>query len=68
MKWDRLKLFNIVVQTGNITHASSILNISAIAKEISSKVMKQIINTEVNRSNVSAIVDDVIKRKMENHL
>ena len=47
---------------------SSILNISAIAKEISSEVMKQIINTEVNRSNVSAIVDDVIKRKMENHL
>ena len=26
MKWDRLKLFNIVAQTCNITHASEILN------------------------------------------
>ena len=26
MKWDRLKLFNIVAQTGNLTRASEILN------------------------------------------
>ena len=26
MKWDRLKLFNIVAQAGNITRASQILN------------------------------------------
>ena len=31
-------------------------------------IISFLINTEVNRSNVSAIVDDVIKRKMENHL
>ena len=38
MKWDRLRLFNIVVQTGNITHASSILNISqpALSRQIKS--------------------------------
>ncbi len=31
MKWDRLKLFNTVAQTGNITHASTILSISQSA-------------------------------------
>ena len=38
MKWDRLRLFNIVVQTGNITHASSILNVSqpALSRQIKS--------------------------------
>ena len=47
---------------------SSILNINKIAVEISSEIIKNMIGTEVNKSNVSAIVDDISKRKMEKHL
>jgi len=43
----------------------SLLNISKIASETSAELMKKIINTEVNKSNVSAVVDDIIKRNME---
>ena len=46
---------------------SSISNISNIAAETSSEVIKQIINIEVNKSSVSAIVEDVAKRKMEKY-
>jgi len=46
---------------------SSILNINKIAVEISSEIIKNMIGTEVNKSNVSAIVDDISKRKMEKH-
>ena len=46
---------------------TSLSNISKIASEISSELMKKIINTEVNKSNVSAIVDDIIKRNEEKH-
>ena len=46
---------------------TSLSNISKIASEISSELMKKIINTEVNKSNVSAIVDDIIKRDVEKH-
>jgi F-type H+-transporting ATPase subunit b len=42
-------------------------NIKKIATEISSEIIKQIIGTEVNNSNVSAIVDDVTKKEMEKH-
>ena len=44
---------------------TSLSNISKIASEISSELMKKIINTEVNKSNVSAIVDDIIKKNVE---
>ena len=44
---------------------SSISKINVIAAEISAEVIKQIINIEVNKSNVSAIVNDITKRKME---
>ena len=47
---------------------SSLSNISKIATETSAEVIKKIIGTEVNRSNVSAIVDDIIKRNMEKHI
>jgi len=47
---------------------SSILNINKIAEEISTEIMKQIINTEVNKSNVSAIISDITKRKVEKYL
>ena len=46
---------------------SSISNISNIAVQTSTEVIKQIIDTEVNKSNVSAIVEDIIKRKIEKH-
>ena len=44
---------------------SSLSNISDIAAEISAEVIKQIINTEVNKSSVSAIVNDIAKKEME---
>jgi len=44
---------------------SSISNISNIAAEITTDVIKQIVETDVNKSNVSAIVNDIIKRKIE---
>ena len=47
---------------------TSISNISNIAAETSSEIIKQIINIEVNRSSVSAIVDDVTKREIEKHI
>ena len=46
---------------------SSISNISNIAAETSAEVIKQIIDTEVNKSNVSAIVEDIVKRRIEKH-
>jgi len=45
---------------------SSISNINNIAAETSAEVIKKIIDVEVNKSNVNAIVDDVTKRKVKN--
>ena len=47
---------------------SSISNINHIATETTTEIIKQIINTQVNKSNVSAIVNDVTKRQMEKHI
>ena len=47
---------------------TSISNISNIAIETSAEVIKQIINIEVNKSSVTAIVDGVIKRKMVKYI
>ena len=47
---------------------TSISNISNIATEISAEIIKQIINTEANTSNVSAIVNDITKKEMEKHI
>jgi F-type H+-transporting ATPase subunit b len=47
---------------------SSISDISEIASEISIEVINQIINVEVNKSNVAAIVDETIKRKVEKYI
>ena len=44
---------------------TSTLNISNIASEASAEIIKHIIDTEVNKSNVSAIVNDIAKRKVE---
>ena len=47
---------------------SSISNISKIATETSVEVINQIIDTEVNKSNVSAIVNDIVKNKIEKYI
>jgi len=47
---------------------SSLLNISKIAAETSSEVIKQIVNTEVNKSNVTAVVDDIVKKNIAKHI
>ena len=47
---------------------SSISNISNVAAETSAEVIKRIMNIEVNKSNASAIVDDVTKREIEKHI
>ena len=47
---------------------SSIGNINSIAAETSAEIIKQVINIEVNKSSVSAIVNDIIKRKVEKHI
>lgn len=45
---------------------SSIQNINKIAIEISKDIIKKIIGTNVNSSNVSAIVEDTTKKKIRN--
>ena len=42
---------------------SSVSSISKIASEISEEIIKQLVMTEINKSNVSAIVEDITKRK-----
>ena len=44
---------------------SSLSSISQIAAEVSTATIKQIIDTEINQSNVSAISQDIVKRKIE---
>jgi hypothetical protein len=43
---------------------NSALNINKIATQISGEMIKQIIGTEINASNVTAVVEDVSKRKV----
>ena len=47
---------------------SSLENVKKIAVEISSEIIKKIIDTEVNKSNVSAIVDDISKKGLEKQI
>ena len=47
---------------------SSLSNISKIAAETSAEVIKQIVNTEVNKSNVTAVVDDIVKKNIAKHI
>ena len=46
----------------------SISSINKIAAEISSEVIKQLVGTSVNMSNVSAIVEDISKKEIEKNL
>ena len=47
---------------------TSLSNISKIASETSAELIKNIVNTEVNKSNVAAVVDDIIKRNKEKYI
>ena len=42
---------------------TSVSTISNIAAETSAEIIKKIMDTEVNKSNVSAIVEDILKKK-----
>ena len=46
----------------------SIGNINKIAEEVSAEIIKQFVGSEVNKSNVSAIVSDKTKKQMEKYL
>ena len=46
----------------------SISTISNIATETSAEIIKQIINIEVNKSSISAIVDDATKKEMKKYI
>ena len=47
---------------------SSILNINKISTEVSSELIKEIVGSKVNASNVSAIVEEISKRKIEKNI
>jgi F-type H+-transporting ATPase subunit b len=47
---------------------TSTSNIADIAAETSAEIIRQIINTEVNKSNVSAIVNEMAKREIKKHI
>ena len=47
---------------------TSISNISKIAAETSAEIIKQILDTEINKSNVVAIVNEITKTKTEKYL
>ena len=61
------ELVNVEKEIKNLKKMS-ISNINKIAVEVSSEVIKQLIGTSVNLSNVSAIVEDISKKKVEKHL
>ena len=47
---------------------SSAININSIAEVTSSEVIKQIINVDVNKSNVSAVVDEIAKKQLGKYI
>ena len=47
---------------------SSISSINKIAAEVSSEVIKLLVGTSINMSNVSAIVEDISKKEVEKNL
>ena len=47
---------------------TSTSNVADIAAETSAEIIRQIINTEVYKSNVSAIVNEITKKEMEKHI
>ena len=51
-----------------ILRKSSISDINNIASEIASHAIKELINSDINKSNVSAIINDITKRKLEKNI
>ena len=47
---------------------NSLSNISKIASETSAELIKNIISSEVNKSNVAAVVDEIIKKNKEKYI
>ena len=47
---------------------SSLANINKIAIETSSEIIKEIIGSSINMSNVTAIVENISKKKVEKNL
>ena len=47
---------------------NSISNINLIAQEISSEIIKEIVGSEVNKSNVSALVEVISKKNIGKYL
>ena len=47
---------------------TSTSNIADIAGKTSAEIIRQIINTEVNKSNVAAIVNEITKKEIEKHI
>ena len=47
---------------------TSLSSISKIASETSAELIKNIVNTEVNKSNVAAVVEDIIKKNKEKYI
>ena len=71
---NKKKNFNLEIETEiqkaekeiKALQLTSIQNINKIANEISSEVARKIMNTEVNSSKISAIVNEISKKKIEN--
>ena len=43
---------------------ASVSSISKIASETTAEIVKQVVDTEVNKSNVAAVIEDITKRKL----
>ena len=50
------------------TKRNSISKIGKIAAETSAEMVKKLIDAEINKSNVSAIVEEIIKKRMDKHI
>ena len=61
------ELTNVEKEIKNLKK-SSILVINKIAADISSEIIKQVVGTEINKSKLSAVVQDISKKKIENYL
>ena len=61
------ELTNVEKEIKNLKK-SSMLVINKIAEDISSEIIKQVVGTEINKSKLSAVVQDISKKKIENYL
>ena len=58
------ELLNVEKEIKNLKK-SSISNINKIAEASASEIIKQIIGTDINASSVSAVIEDISKKRME---